>query len=335
VTTIKQIAELAGTSRGTVDRVLHNRGSVNPEIAKRILAIAEELDYKSNPFAKALVKGDKRHLVGIVMNSKGNPFFEEVNNGIIQTAEKYRRYGFEIIVKEIKGYKEEEQIDAIKEIIAKNPSALAITPVNTKAIASELSSITTIPIVTINQDIHINNKFAFIGCDYLNSGRVSGDLAMLILPKGGRVCIVTGSFNILGHNERIKGFEEVMTLHEGADIVGIVENNDDDITSYTVTRKLIKEKKPDLIYFCAAGTEGGIKAVIEAAKDIKTIVVDDIPPMRTFLERGTIQAIVTQHPYSQGAQMIELLYDYLVNGKKPSKINTYTENRVKLPHSKG
>lgn len=28
--TIKEIAELAGVSRGTVDRVLNNRGSVNP-----------------------------------------------------------------------------------------------------------------------------------------------------------------------------------------------------------------------------------------------------------------------------------------------------------------
>ena len=39
--TIKQIAEKAGTSRGTVDRVLNGRGNVNPELAKRILDIAE------------------------------------------------------------------------------------------------------------------------------------------------------------------------------------------------------------------------------------------------------------------------------------------------------
>ena len=44
--TIKEIAALAGVSRGTVDRVLNHRGSVNPETAKRIEEIArEELDY--------------------------------------------------------------------------------------------------------------------------------------------------------------------------------------------------------------------------------------------------------------------------------------------------
>ena len=33
--TIKEIAALAGVSRGTVDRVLNDRGAVNPETAER------------------------------------------------------------------------------------------------------------------------------------------------------------------------------------------------------------------------------------------------------------------------------------------------------------
>lgn len=41
--TSQQIAELAGVSRGTVDRALHNRGRVSPEVAARIQKIAEEL----------------------------------------------------------------------------------------------------------------------------------------------------------------------------------------------------------------------------------------------------------------------------------------------------
>ena len=44
--TIKQIAELAGVSRGTVDRVLNNRGSVNANTAARVREIAENLNYK-------------------------------------------------------------------------------------------------------------------------------------------------------------------------------------------------------------------------------------------------------------------------------------------------
>ena len=43
--TIKEIAALAGVSRGTVDRVLNDRGAVNPETAEKIRKIAKELDY--------------------------------------------------------------------------------------------------------------------------------------------------------------------------------------------------------------------------------------------------------------------------------------------------
>lgn len=52
-TTIKDIAALAGVSRGTVDRVLNNRGSVNPATAEKINEIAKALDYKPNKAAGA------------------------------------------------------------------------------------------------------------------------------------------------------------------------------------------------------------------------------------------------------------------------------------------
>ncbi len=41
--TIKQIAAAAGVSRGTVDRVLHNRSGVKPEIAVHVRQIAKDL----------------------------------------------------------------------------------------------------------------------------------------------------------------------------------------------------------------------------------------------------------------------------------------------------
>ena len=43
--TIKEIADLAGVSRGTVDRVLNKRGSVNPQTAQKIMEIQPKLLY--------------------------------------------------------------------------------------------------------------------------------------------------------------------------------------------------------------------------------------------------------------------------------------------------
>ena len=42
--TIKMIAERAGVSIGTVDRVLHDRPYVKEEVRRRVLEVMEELD---------------------------------------------------------------------------------------------------------------------------------------------------------------------------------------------------------------------------------------------------------------------------------------------------
>ena len=48
--TLKQVAERAGVSRRTVDRVLNQRGAVKPETAQRVRAALRELDYRpENP----------------------------------------------------------------------------------------------------------------------------------------------------------------------------------------------------------------------------------------------------------------------------------------------
>jgi hypothetical protein len=45
---IKDIAEKAQTSKGTVDRVLHNRGKVADDVRERILKIIKELNYEQD-----------------------------------------------------------------------------------------------------------------------------------------------------------------------------------------------------------------------------------------------------------------------------------------------
>ena len=57
--TIKEIAELAGVSRGTVDRVLNNRGAVNADTREKILEIAKLLDYQPNKAGVALAAQKK------------------------------------------------------------------------------------------------------------------------------------------------------------------------------------------------------------------------------------------------------------------------------------
>jgi LacI family transcriptional regulator len=56
--TIKEVAEKAGVSRGTVDRALHDRAGVNPEVALKVRKAAKELGYVPNPTAMIAGKSE-------------------------------------------------------------------------------------------------------------------------------------------------------------------------------------------------------------------------------------------------------------------------------------
>ena len=76
--TIKEIARLAEVSRGTVDRVLNNREGVSEETAERVRRIADELGYKPNKVGMALAAQKNKFIIGIIVFSRKNPFFDQV-----------------------------------------------------------------------------------------------------------------------------------------------------------------------------------------------------------------------------------------------------------------
>ena len=94
--TIKKIAEVANVSRGTVDRALNHRPGINPEVAQRILKIADELGYQPDPAAKALAA--RRYVpkkIGVLLCSEGNPFFRKVIEGVDHALEELQHFGIE------------------------------------------------------------------------------------------------------------------------------------------------------------------------------------------------------------------------------------------------
>ena len=93
---IKDIAERAGCSIGTVDRVIHNRGKVAAAVEKRILEIMKELDYKPDLSARALAS-NRTLTLGILLPSyRKGEFWELPNLGIREAMEQYGKQGFNI-----------------------------------------------------------------------------------------------------------------------------------------------------------------------------------------------------------------------------------------------
>ena len=74
MTTIETIAEKAGVSRGTVDRVLHNRGQVKPETAKKVRAVMEEMDFQPNALGRAFYLSRKKNKIGVLVSFREPDF---------------------------------------------------------------------------------------------------------------------------------------------------------------------------------------------------------------------------------------------------------------------
>ena len=129
--TMKKIAELCGVSRGTVDRALNGRGRVNAETAENIRKMAKQLGYEPNPAGKALAARKRRPVIGIILSSEGNAFFDRVIDGIKDAAEEYKIYGLQVEIHTMKGYLPEDQLARIESIQA-DVNALILNPINDK-----------------------------------------------------------------------------------------------------------------------------------------------------------------------------------------------------------
>ncbi|MCZ4280279.1 LacI family DNA-binding transcriptional regulator [Kiloniella laminariae] len=75
--TIKDVAQLAGVSVGTVSRVLAKNETVKPRLQEKVEAAVRELRYKPNPVARAL-RTNRSDIIGLIVPDITNPFFAQL-----------------------------------------------------------------------------------------------------------------------------------------------------------------------------------------------------------------------------------------------------------------
>src|SRR5438477_9394465 len=74
---IRQVATRARVSTATVSRTINHIPTVDPELAKRVWSVVEELGFYPNSQARALVSGRTR-IFGLIVSEITNPFFPEI-----------------------------------------------------------------------------------------------------------------------------------------------------------------------------------------------------------------------------------------------------------------
>ncbi len=333
--TIKEIAALAGVSRGTVDRVLNNRGSVKPETEEKIREIAKALDYKPNKAGLVLAAQKKKLKLGVILPSPENIFFIDVEEGLREKAEELSGYNCTVLVKHF-AYGVEEQLKAIDVLMSEKVSGIALVPYNDERIRAKIDQLHQdgIPVVTLNTDIEGSKRIAYVGSHYSKSGRTAAGLMNLMTHGPLHIGIITGSPNILCHTERITGFTESLAqIGRNFTITAIIENHDDEFESYEKTTELLKNH-PEInaLFFAAGGVYGGCRAVtsLGLAGKIRIISFDNERPTKEQVEKGVIAATICQQPRLQGSKPLDILFTYLTEGLLPEKEYHYVDVDIRI-----
>ena len=214
-------------------------------------------------------------------------------------------------------------------------AALIINPIDDKRIATILNKYeeSGVLVIALNNDISSCNRRAYVGSDYINGGETACALFNAIMGKEAEVGIVIGDNHIMGHQQRVAGFKARMANLSGFHIAQVIQNSDDDICSYNRTKEML-QAKPEInaLFLAAGGSYGACRAVMELPEAQRPLVIafDSVPATVEMMRQGIVRAIIYQHPFRQGNLAARLAFEYVVQGKVPTKDKYIMKNDIKL-----
>ncbi|MDR1562537.1 MAG: LacI family DNA-binding transcriptional regulator [Dysgonamonadaceae bacterium] len=332
--TIKMIAKKAGVSRGTIDRVLHNRPNVNSEKRQKVLDILKEMDYAPNFAARALALKVKDIKIAALLPNWTGYFKEEVLRGIEDATQELRNYNIDILLERCKTEQPQECIKKIDALIAKGIRGIAICAKDTISIQKKLFSIVQagIPVVTFNSDISHSGRLCFVGMDLIKEGRIGAELMSKILPAKGRTLIVCGNLEFYAHKSRVQGFcDRFQELGRQPNTYTVVEtNNEHETTRQRVSEYLAGKEDIKGIYMANESVAGCVEAIKQShiAKKIPLVCHDASSSHIDFLREGIVDFVIEQNMYRQGLEPLKMIADLLIEGKRPEKDIDYSRIHI-------
>ena len=338
--TSQQIAELAGVSRGTVDRALHNRGRVNPEVADRIRKIAEELGYRPNSIGQALVRARQGLRLGAILQSAETPTMQDVAVGARQAAEELRVSGLEVDIREVQGRDTAKVLRQIDELMEWGAAGLAVASNNTPDLVRRIDRLYEqgVPVVTFNTDAPDSRRLCFVGMDSYRAGQTAAGLVRQMLPGGGLVLPIAGHVNNGAHYSRLQGFLDTLKGEGDIQLLPFQPCFDRDDYANEIAQHTLREY-PSLacVYITSNGQRGVCRAVEDERRKgrVRVVAYDLNAPNRRLLQSGDLSFVLDQVALEQGRQPLQILYNYLLNGKAPEKELLYTDILIRTKYNSG
>ncbi|MGM0216112.1 LacI family DNA-binding transcriptional regulator [Enterococcus sp. AZ109] len=333
--TIKEIAERAGVSRGTVDRALNNRGRINPEVAEKIHKIAAEIGY----VPRSRKQEAPKYKIGIVTQLATSSFMVPIHQGLQDAIRELNNRNIECVLKEVDTVDEAEQIKALDQLMAEKVQAIAIMPVESPRIREKINQFADqgISVITFNSDIIGTKRSCFIGLNNNQSGRTAAGLMGMLTGGAGKVLAITGYFGNSVSSSRVDGFvEEIKHSYPNVHLVGVQSSFDD---SQEVENNIVNTITafPDLngiVVF--SGGQAGIERAFDRLgleKRPFVIIYDNTSNNKAALKKGAVDFLIDQDGYTQGYRSLLLLADTLQNQVPVDQEFIYTDIIIKTKYN--
>lgn len=126
---IKDIAELAGVSEGTVDRVLHNRGEVSAKSKAAVLKVLEEINYSPNILARSLAIKKQFVFSCLIPEHQPGEYWDMVDTGFEKAIEDFSQYNIVIDKHYYSQFDTGTFAAESEKILLEKPDAVIIAPV--------------------------------------------------------------------------------------------------------------------------------------------------------------------------------------------------------------
>ncbi|MBS7226308.1 MAG: LacI family DNA-binding transcriptional regulator [Clostridiaceae bacterium] len=342
--TINKIAELCGVSRGTVDRALHNKGNVRPELRDKIKRVAEEYGYQPNRAGLALSRASRPARIGIILHSVQTPFIQMLLEYCRKEAERLRAYSTEVIFRLASDVDPLHQAAMIDELVnTEKVDGIIIMPLHNDLITFKINELIEqrhMPIITVNTDLPSSRRLCYIGQDNITAGQTAAGLMGLVLEKRGRVLPFTGHFK--GHfaySQRMQGFlSEMEKQFPDIELLPVESCLDNGDRSEELTLTALR-RYPDLsgIYVASYGYDGVCRALVRLglAQKIHVITHDEVQSNLQFAQDHVIDFIIGQDAQMQATLPLQLMGDYILLKRQPEKENYFTDIRVLFHYNLG
>ena len=297
--TIKQIAERAGVSTATVDRVLHGRTSISGKTRNKVENAIKGLKNKNIPdlFLKA-AKGSYRFK--FLIPERRSDFVADMERSLMLATAALYDVDISCELHQISLTDGNDLIDALDDIDPEHYQGVGAFVIDAPGVKQAIGRAVErgVNIVTLVSDIPSSDRHHFVGIDNVSAGRVAGNLmGRFIGAKDGVIGVITGSLRMRDQLDRFFGFRQVIEERFARlQILPAFECDSDPEMNRAATNELL-QNEPQLLglYSIAAGNKGILHALDNTDRSPVVIMHELSDPVREALAKEQVDAVISQN----------------------------------------